>query len=123
FEHYEKEKEKVRTIIGRIGGQQDRRKDRIFNLAFLVVVALLFIFDVVRNVFSLEFGPPELFLMEVAILLVSLKVIWMIHRQTKVEHFQFWILSSIEFQMNDIARRTRKMEKILEKMDGAGGQN
>ncbi len=98
FEHYQNEKEKVRVVIGKIGGQQDRRKDKVFNYVFLIVVALLFVFDVLRHIIGITIIPvPDLFLMELAILLVSLKVIGMIHRQTKVEHFQFWVLNSIEF--------------------------
>ena len=59
-----------------------------------------------------RFLPPML-LMEIAVLLVSVKIIWMIYTQTKVDHFQFWVLNSIEFQMNMITRRITAMEKSL----------
>ncbi len=55
-----------------------------------------------------------MFSVEIAVLLVSMKIIWMIHKQQKVEHFQFWILNTIEFQMNNTAVRIRKIEKMLE---------
>jgi len=41
---------------------------------------------------------------------VSIKIIWMIHQQQKIDHFQFWILNSIEFRLNEIVRRTRIIE-------------
>jgi hypothetical protein len=49
--------------------------------------------------------------MELVLLLVSLKIIWMIHRQTKVDHFQFWVLNSIEFQINMMSKRLRELEE------------
>jgi len=48
-------------------------------------------------------------------LLVSIKIIWMMHKSTKVEHFQFWILNSIEFRLNDVAKQVRQLEKTVEK--------
>ena len=47
----------------------------------------------------------------IGVLLVSVKIIWMIHKQTKVEHFQFWILNSIEFRLNAISKKLTQMEK------------
>jgi hypothetical protein len=37
----------------------------------------------------------------------------MMHKQIKVEHFQFWILNSIEFRLNDVSKRMSKIEKML----------
>ncbi|MBN2609710.1 MAG: hypothetical protein JXA64_11400 [Candidatus Fermentibacteraceae bacterium] len=115
LEHYWKEKEKVRQLVGQIGGNQNSRKHLILNIVFLVVVGLLFLIDLCRHIFDLRItGFPAILSIEIAILLVSLKVIWMIHTKTKVDHFQFWILNSIEFQMNNMARRVRKIEKLVE---------
>ena len=66
--------------------------------------------DIARHCFHFQVPLPEMFSLEIAILLVSVKIIWMIHIQTKVEHFQFWILNSIEFRLNDIAKRIRTIE-------------
>lgn len=115
LEHYWQEKEKVRQLVGQIGGKQNARRHLVLNIVFLVVVGLLFLFDLVRHLFDIQIsGFPAILSIEIAILLVSLKIIWMIHTKTKVDHFQFWILNSIEFQMNNIARRVRKIEKCME---------
>ena len=34
----------------------------------------------------------------------------MIHKQSKVEHFQFWILSSIEFRLTELAKDVRSLK-------------
>jgi hypothetical protein len=46
-------------------------------------------------------------------LMVSLKIIWMMHKQSKVEHFQFWILNSIDFRLNDISKEIRQLRDRL----------
>ncbi len=114
LEHYRQEKEKIRDVIGQIGGGRRKRRDMVINILFLAIVLAFFVFDVVRHALDLDlpYLPPSL-LLEIAVLLVSVKIIWMIHVQTKVDHFQFWILNSIEFQMNMISRRLSSLERAL----------
>lgn len=115
--HYKDEKESVRKILGQIGGTGTGKKETVINVTFAVLVILFFSFDVMRHALHIEIDfIPELFSVEIALLLVSMKIIWMIHRQQKVEHFQFWILNTIEFQMNNTAARVRKIEKIAEEL-------
>jgi hypothetical protein len=73
----------------------------------------LLVFDILRHAFHLSVPLPQMFSLEVAVLLVSIKIIWMIHKGTKVEHFQFWVLNSIEFRLNDLSRHVREIEKKL----------
>jgi len=111
---YQQEKEAVRKIIGQIGGTGSKRKETVINITFAVLVILFFSFDVMRHALHMHIDfIPELFSVEIALLLVSMKIIWMIHRQQKVEHYQFWILNTIEFQMNSTATRIRKIEKMV----------
>jgi hypothetical protein len=112
LEHYRNEKDRIRKVIGQIGGASSKRQDRTMNIIFLVVVLGLFVFDTIREFTG--FGMPTVprfFSMELVLLLVSLKIIWMIHRQTKVDHFQFWVLNSIEFQINMMSKRLRELEE------------
>lgn len=113
LEQYRKEKEKIKNIIGTIGGKTLGKYDRIFNILFIAFLVVFFVLDVLRHFFGVETSLPPLFSLEIGLLLVSIKIIWMIHKQTKVEHFQFWILNSIEFRVNDIAKRIKKIEKHL----------
>jgi hypothetical protein len=114
LEHYRNEKERVRKIIGQIGGGTSKRQDRAINIAFLTLVLALFVFDIFREISGLAIrGLPPFLSIELALLLVSIKIIWMIHRQTKVDHFQFWVLNSIEFQINLILKRVKELEDRL----------
>jgi hypothetical protein len=46
----------------------------------------------------------------------------MIHRQTRVDHFQFWILHSIEFQINLITQRLGELESPRARTRGGAGR-
>lgn len=113
LEQFRKEKERIRHLVGQIGGKHSQRKDHIVNIVFIIAMVLLFLLDLLRHLFHVDVPLPQMFSIELAVLLVSIKIIWMIHRGTKVEHFQFWVLNSIEFRLNDITKRLREMDKKL----------
>jgi hypothetical protein len=110
LEHFQQEKEKVRTLVGQIGGKATVKRDRVINILFVTAIAILFALDFLRHLFGLSIPLAPLLSIELGLLLVSIKIIWMIHRSLKVEHFQFWILNSIEFRLNDISRRIKGIE-------------
>lgn len=104
LEHFEKEKERVRAIIGKIGGVPKFRT-KIVNTLFILVI----VFTVVASVIGGE--KWRLLMIELATVTLSLKIIYLIHCQMRINHFQFWILSSIEWRINEIVRRTKKQKK------------
>ncbi len=112
LESFKSEQERVRSLVGRIGGRTTGRQDLAINIVFLLIVLAIFTFDFLRAVFGITIvGAPFMLLQEIALLLISLKIIWMIHRQTKIDHFQFWILTSIEFQVNAVSTKLTELEK------------
>jgi hypothetical protein len=112
LEQFRQEKEKIRALVGQIGGVGSNRRDRFINIIFLLAIVLLFLADIFRHVLLVELPLPPLFSLELGVLLVSVKIIWMIHKQAKVEHFQFWILNSIEFRLNEITKSVRRLEEL-----------
>ncbi len=114
LEEFRKEKEKIRVLVGQIGGVQSTRRDRVMNILFMIAIGILLLIDVLRHLLDFSVPLPALFSLELGVILVSIKIIWMIHRQTKVDHFQFWILTSIEFRLNEISQRMRQIEKRLD---------
>lgn len=113
LEQFKKEKESIRQLIGQIGGKQNRKIEKFIDIIALSAVLLLFIGDMVGQFMDRPIIPHTVSL-ELGILLVSLKIIWMMYRQSKVEHFQFWILNSIEFRVNDLAKELRLLRKKME---------
>ncbi len=106
---YVQEKERVRAIIGQIGGTSHTKRDLYINIVFLIIVVSLFVlgavFETIPVILSLELG----------VLLVSLKIAWMIHEQSKVNHFQFWVLTTVEFKINELSSKIQNLEKHIHK--------
>jgi Flp pilus assembly protein TadB len=110
LDEYNREREKIREILGKIGGKRYSRTDTILNILFLAIIVALFILEITTHLF------PVLISIEVGILLVSVKIVWMIHSQQQFNHFQFWVLNSMEFRVNEMTRRMRNIEKNIESL-------
>ena len=108
IDEYNRERDQIKAMLGRIGGEKYSKSDMIINIIFLSAIVVLFIVEV-----TTQFLPTFVSL-EVGILLVSVKIIWMIHSQHKFNHFQFWVLNSIEFRMNSLYSRVKRMEKQVD---------
>ena len=120
--HFRTEKEKIRTVVGQIGGKASTRAEAIITVVFIFAVLGLFVFDVVRHIYHVaEDVLPPMLALSFGVFLVSLKIVWMIHRQSKIDHFQFWILNSIEYRLNDVSARVREITKAMEVR--VGGDN
>lgn len=114
LEQFRKEKEKIRDLVGKIGGAASTKRNKAANIIFVSLIIGLLCLDILRHLVGVAVPLPPLFSLEAGILLVSIKIIWMIHKQTKVEHFQFWILNSIEYRLNDISNKIQQIEKNTE---------
>ena len=113
---YQDERERIKQLMGMIGGATDIKRDKIVNWIFIVLIVLLLSFDIARHFLHWDNIPlPPLFSIEIGVLLVSIKIIWMINRQSKVDHFQFWILNSIEFRINNLSRQINDIQELIEK--------
>ncbi len=115
LDQFKKEKEKIRQLMGQIGGKNQAKRDQWMNRIFISAIILIAINDVCHHIGNLHPPIPTQLSLGIAILLVSIKIIWMMHKSTKVEHFQFWILNSIEYRLNDVAKQLRTLEKTIEK--------
>lgn len=105
LEDYRQERERMKRVMAQIGGKQQSTLNRIINITLVLSIVALAI---------IEFGfklIPAILALEIGVLLVSIKIIWMVYMQEKANHFQFWILNSLEFRINEITRRVRNIEK------------
>ncbi|MCQ8211743.1 hypothetical protein NON08_04135 [Cetobacterium somerae] len=107
LQEFQKEKERIRNIVGQIGGSNSKQ-NKIVNTLLIVIIATLLLLGGVFNRIT-----PAL-AVQVAILFSVIKLIWMFYESQKASHFQFWILNSLEFRINEIYKKVKKMEKELE---------
>ncbi len=118
IEGFLKEKERIRKIIGRIGGK-NTLKAKAMNLFWTIMVIGIFIFSIFMQ------NTPRLIMIEVGVFLISLKIIYYFRQQARVNHFQFWILSSIEWRVNELSKKLDEMPEAIGKdaeemrMDGS----
>ena len=52
-------------------------------------------------------------MIELGILLVSLKLIYFLESYMKLNHFQFWILSSLEWRLDKIEKKLKEMDQKI----------
>lgn len=110
---FQKEKDRIRNIVGQIGGSGGTTHNNIINTVLLCIIGVLLLLGGLLQKIELQLA------LEVAILVGILKLLWMFYEAQKANHFQFWILNSLEFRINEIHRRVRKMEKKLNEADQA----
>jgi len=101
MESFQKEKERVRSIVGKIGGVPDFNT-KTFNILFLVLIAVCLFVALVTS------GTLRFATLELAIAALSAKIIYMIHNQHRVNHFQLWILTSLEWRLNEILKAIKE---------------
>jgi hypothetical protein len=104
IEEFKKEKERVRTIVGQIGGIPDVRQ-KIITVIFVLLVILLIPLSLMSE------GALRLGMIEVAVILVSVKIIIYMHNQSRVNHLQLWILSGLEWRLNQIRKDMKALKK------------
>jgi len=111
IEEFNKEKEQIKALIGNIGGKSYSNRDNIINFVFLALILTMFVLEITTH------WLPEFISLEISVLLVSIKIVWMIHSQHKYNHFIFWILNTIEFRINDAGKRVQKIEQMIEEIN------
>jgi len=104
LEHFEQEKERVRAIIGKIGGVPQFRT-KLINILFIVII-------VIAGTISIFAGEKlRLLMVELTTVMLSVKIIYMIHIQMRVNHFKFWILSAIEWRINEMMTLIKQIKQ------------
>jgi len=104
LEHFEQEKERVRAIIGKIGGVP-RFRTKLINAIFIVAILIAAVISVIGG------DKWRLLMVELTTVLLSVKIIYMIHIQMRVNHFKFWILSAIEWRINEMMAEIRHLKR------------
>ncbi len=105
-----KEKEELREVIGKIGGNNNPQSKLITTL-FVGIVLVIFVTGIILK----QLSPMTTLLL--LLLIISFKIIWMLQQMQKSMHFQFWILNSIEIRINELDKKQKKLEKMIEELE------
>jgi len=98
---------RIRSIIGTIGGVP-KTQARLINILFIAIVGISVLLSILGG------RDWQLPMIEVATVTLSIKITYLIHSQMRVAHFVFWILSSLEWRINEIMRQLREIRKQTE---------
>ena len=101
LEYFQQEKDRIRSIIGKIGGML-KFHSKFFNIILIILTVGCLALSIVVDDTSFR-----LLMIEIASAAVSLKIIYLIHCQMKVNHFKLWMMSSIEWRLNELTRIVR----------------
>src|SRR4030042_3408765 len=104
LDNFLKEKERVRAIVGKIGGAPKNRI-KLVNALFLAILVLSLVASFVAD------EKWRWLMIELATVTLSVKIIYLIHAQMRVAHFEFWILSSLEWRINEVMKQVRQLKK------------
>lgn len=109
LEAFKREKERIRRIVGDVGGRETPLKMWFDRIMLTLIIGTLG---------AAPFLPHQLELpaIEVGLGLLSLKIFFILQNQQRLSHFQFWMLSSLEWRLNDISKRVIRMDKELKQM-------
>lgn len=109
MEEFLAEKERIRQIVGQIGGKPNL-VNRLTNVfIFVFIIATLIVAPFLPESFELP-------AVEVGLALISIKIFFMLQNEAKVTHFQFWMLSSLEWRMNAISKRLAQIDENIQKI-------
>ncbi len=101
LKNFQQEKERVRAIVGKIGGVPTFNT-KLANWIFIVVIVITLAISIIGG------ERWQLLMIEAATVALSVKIIYMIHCQMKMNHFKLWMLSSIEWRLNEMMKHVRK---------------
>ena len=104
LEHFQEEKERVRAIIGKIGGVPKFRT-KLINTIFIAVIAVSVVFSIIGG------EKWRVLMIELATITLSAKIIYLIHCQMRINHFEIWILSSLEWRLTELMKQIRQLKK------------
>lgn len=102
LEEYKREKERVRNLVGQIGSRRGSRYHKIMDQLFLMIWLLVFVVGVIFHGISYNLA------LLLGVIFACIKIIWMVNEQQKINHFQFWVLSTIELRVNEIDKKLNR---------------
>lgn len=107
IEEFKKEKERIKEIVGEIGGISQSPQHKIVNRLLIVIIVVILVVGIALGKLDLTTT------LIITILIAIFKMIWMFYEFQRISHFQFWILNSLEFRINEIHKKVKKIDKEL----------
>ncbi|NIZ19538.1 hypothetical protein [Entomospira culicis] len=112
IKEYQADQKNMKKMLGAIGGSSHARKEKWISIFFIIAMVGTF------GMGYLVPGFSKYLSIEIGVLLVSVKVLMLMHQQQKMQHFQFWILNSIEWKITSLEKKQAKLQQALKEVEG-----
>ncbi|MCK5201904.1 MAG: hypothetical protein KAR21_26300, partial [Spirochaetales bacterium] len=73
IQEYNNERDQIKSMLGKIGGKSYSKLDTVINILFLLLISFFFVAEITTH------WLPSFISLEISLLLVSIKIVWMIH--------------------------------------------
>jgi hypothetical protein len=80
---------------------------KLFNVIFAIAVLACLVISLMST------GTVRLAMLELGVVFISVKLIYIMHNQASVNHFELWILSSIEWRINEMFKKIKEMHNAI----------
>ena len=111
IEYFIKERQKIRKVLDGIDKTKQGPLSKVMDIGFIVGLVILamarFAFNWIDNILSLELG----------LILLSIKIVWLIKVQNTYNHFIFMIMHTLDHHQNEMAEKLERIENILITVD------
>lgn len=97
-------REQIKKIVGSIGGKP-KLNIKIMNIFFFTLLIITFLVPLFVE------AIPHMYAVDFGILLISIKIIYSLTQQAKVNHYQFWILATLEWRLHDISSELNELKE------------
>jgi len=105
WSNFQQEKERVRAINRQKSAACPKFRTKLINAIFVAVIAISVVLSIV--------GGKEwrVLMIELATITLSAKIIYLIHCQMRINQFELWILSSLEWRLTEMMKHLRQLTK------------
>lgn len=100
-------REEIKKIIGNIGGKPTKNV-KFINTIFFILLILSFTIPIFVE------SIPHIVALDLGLLLISIKIIYSLMQQARVNHYQFWILATLEWRLHDLTSDIKNIRNNLE---------
>lgn len=106
IDNFIERRKEIKDMVGKIGGHPTKHA-KVINIVFFVVLIVAFIVPIFIE------SIPHIVALDIGVLLISIKIIYSLMQQARVNHYQFWILTTLEWRLHNITSDLKELKEQL----------
>ncbi len=99
------------SMVGTVGGVSPRKQRLVNTTIFVLVVAAFGV-----GIFFIQDEWVGKIALEVAVLLISIKLGFFLHNSVKFNHYSFWVFAAFENRLLEVKQQLQEQVKLLREL-------